>query len=179
MKFWPFIILIVIVSCSMKENESHLFDDLLNDEFVVINLKKYKLDSVPEEIGRLKNAKSIRIFLTGSEGWVIYPPLSVLGEQAKTPPFRSLPKAITDLRNLRTLELVGLNLKALPEGFDNLQNLDSLTLVLNKLTIKNEIQKINSLKNLKYLGILGNIVTTEDLAELKKANPGLTIDSGL
>jgi hypothetical protein len=143
---------------------------------VVIYLNNYGLDKVPREIGRLKKARSLYITQDSAGGWTIYPPLSAL---IKMPPFRELPDEITDLINLKTLSLVGLDLKRLPDDFDKLENLDSLNLFFNKLTISDELEKLKQLKNLKYLDVSGNMVDTADILELRKANPNLTIKSML
>jgi Leucine-rich repeat (LRR) protein len=74
---------------------------------------------------------------------------------------------------------VGLDLNRLPDNFGKLQNLDSLNLMMNKLTISREIPKLKELKNLKYLGIYGNKIDTRDIKELKNSNPNLVINSGL
>lgn len=154
-------------------------DGLADKEAVVIYLSKYNLDSVPQEIGRLKKVKSLYITMDSITGWTIYPPLSALHQMSETPPFRQLPHEITELKNLKTLELVGLNLKTLPDNFGKLENLDSLNLILNKLTISNELGKLKKLKNLRYLALFGNKVHTVDINELKRENPNLVIDSEL
>jgi Leucine-rich repeat (LRR) protein len=169
----------LIVSCSTRDNEQYLFDRLTKKETVVIYLGQYNMDSVPKEIGRLKNAKKLLITMDSTNGWAIYPPLSALQQRTETPPFRLLPDEITQLSNLKTLQLVGLNLKTLPDNFGKLENLDSLNLSLNKLTISNEIGKLKKLKKLKYLGLFGNKVDTVSIKELKKENPNLIIESGL
>ena len=167
----------LIISCSTTNREKYLFDGLTDKEVVVIYLSNYNLDSVPREIGRLKKVQNLYITMD-STGWTIYPPLSALQQRAEAPPFRQLPDEITELIKLKTLGLVGLDLKTLPVNFGNLENLDSLNLALNKLTISNEVEKLNRLQNLKYLGLFGNRVDTVDIRELKRANPNLIIYNG-
>ena len=117
--------------------------------------------------------------MDSTSGWTIYPPLSALQQMTERPPFRQLPDEITELTNLKTLGLVGLDLKTLPDNFDKLENLDSLNLIFNKLTISNETEKLKKLKNLKYLALFGNRVDKVDIRELKRENPNLIIESGL
>lgn len=167
------------MSCATNDNEKGLFDHLADKETVVIYLSKYNLDSVPSDISQLRKVKSLYIAKDSSSGWTVYPPLSAMRQMTKVPPFQQLPNEITDLTELENLVLIGLDLKSLPDNFDKLQKLDSLNLMLNKLTISNEIEKLKKLKRLKYLGLLGNNVDTVDINKLRRSNPMLTIESGL
>lgn len=168
-----------LISCSSNEKKKGVFDDLADKETVVIYLSNYYLDSVPRDIVKLRKVKSLCIAKDSTNGWTIYPPLSALMQRADIPPFRKLPNEITELTNLRNLDLIGLDLKTLPDNFDKLQKLDSLNLIFNKLTISNEIEKLKKLKNLRYLGLFGNKVDTSDIRQLKMENPNLNIQSGL
>ncbi len=174
-----FLVTILLISCSTTEKNQYLFDRLTDQETVTIYLSKYHLDSIPSEIGRLKKARKLYVTLDSSGGWTIYPPLSALQQRTEKPPFKLLPNEITELSNLKNLRLVELNLKQLPDDFGKLENLDSLDLTLNKLTISNELDKLMKLKKLKYLGLFGNSVEATDIEKLKKGNPDLTIASGL
>ena len=109
-------------------------------------------------------------------GWTIYPPLSAFEEYIDRPPFRYLPNEITGLTKLRDLTLRQLAIKTLPIEFDRLENLEKLDLSINKLTIKDEIDKLRNLKKLKQLTLFGNRVRKEDIVILKAANPALSID---
>ena len=163
------------IACTTTEKRKGLFDNFVDEEKAVIYLSQYNLDSVPSEIGRLKNVKSLYITKDSMSGWSIYPPPSELQQLTEIPPFRQLPNELGELTNLQNLGLVGLDLKELPDNFGQLQNLDSLNLIMNKLTISKEINKLKELKNLKYLALFGNKVDTTDINELKKANPNLVI----
>jgi len=148
-------------------------------EEVEIRLSRYKLDSVPPEIGELKGVKKLFISKDSAQGWVSYPPLSALDEFRTRPPYRYLPDELTELTSLQSLTLIDLDLVALPENIDKLQSLDTLVLFMNKLTVSKEVAKLKKLKRLRYLGILGNKVTVDDLAQLKQSNPGLHIDADI
>ena len=173
------LLITLLISCTNADKEKYLFDRLTDEETVIIYLSKYNLDTVPQEIGRLKKVKDLYITMDSTNGWTIYPPLSALHQMIEIPPFRQLPEEITELTNIETLGLVGLDLKTLPDSFGRLEKLDSLNLGLNKLTISNELEKLRKLKNLKYLGLFCNRVDTVDIKELKRENPNLIIDSGL
>ena len=119
-----------------------LFDNLVDKEEIVIYLSRYNLDSVPSDIGKLKNAKSLYISKDSADAWTIYPPMLVIAQLREVAPVRELPKELTKLSKLQNLGLVGLDLKRLPDDFGKLQNLDSLNLMLNKLVISEELEKL-------------------------------------
>jgi len=166
-------------SCTPSSDQESLFHNLADRKSVVIYLAKYDLDTIPEDIRMLKNAERLLILKDSVGGWTVYPPLSAFREAVDFPPFRKLPAGITSLKNLRSLSLIELDLAELPEGFDRLQHLDSLSLSLNKLTISREVDKLKKLKHLRYLELYGNKVDTADVRALKRANPDLVIASGL
>lgn len=172
------ILTIFLFGCGATKKKTGLFDDLADKTSLEIYLKTYGLDSVPKDIGQLKAVRKLYIAKDSARGWTIYPPLGDLDQRTVTPPFRHLPDEITALTNLESLVLRDLDLKTLPDNFGNLRNLDSLSLLMNKLTLSQEIEKLKGLKKLKYLEIYGNKVDTADLQELKKAIPGLTIYNG-
>lgn len=177
MKIITYIVIFLLLGC--KARKANLFESPQNECDVEIYLSKYKLDSVPSDISVLKEVKKLYINSDTTKGWTIYPPLSALGNDKSKPPFRHLPKEITELTKLQSLTLINLDLVALPDNIYRLENLDTLILYMNKLTVANEIEKIKRLPKLKYLGILGNDITANDLIELKKSNPGLTINPDL
>jgi Leucine-rich repeat (LRR) protein len=165
-------------SCIDKDSKS-IFQSLKGLSNVEISLSDYKLDSVPPDIGTLEGVKRLYITKDGVGGWTSYPPLSALGQTPNTPPFRYLPEEVTNLTTLQSLTLINLDIVALPNNIGKLQNLDSLILFQNKLTVSKEIGKLKKLKQLKYLGLFGNYVTASDLTQLKESIPGLVINSDL
>lgn len=179
MRLQSIILSVLLMSCSTTDQKKGMLDNLADKEVVVIYLSKYDLEHVPADIGKLTKAKSLSIRKDSATGWTIYPPLSARGQWKKTPPFRQLPEEITNLSELRKLSLPALDLTELPDDFAKLQKLDSLDLFMNKLTIANEVEKLKQLKKLKYLVLVGNDIDTADINELKRANLGLTINSGL
>jgi Leucine-rich repeat (LRR) protein len=165
----------LLIGCTTTEKKKELFDNFLDKETAVIYLSQYNLDSVPAEIAKLKKVKSLYITKDSINGWAIYPPSSEIQRMMEIPPFRQLPIELGELTHLKNLGLVGLDLKQLPNNFGQLQDLDSLNLTMNKLTISEEIEKLKELKNLKYLALFGNRVDSIDVSELKKSNPNLVI----
>jgi Leucine-rich repeat (LRR) protein len=168
--------MMLLLSCKKRDNDSNLFNNLVHKDAVQIYLNAYHLDSVPKEVGRLTGVKRLYIAMDSGTGWTVYPPLSAMDQRIKTPPFKHLPNEITTLVTLERLALIGLDLVALPDNFDKLENLDSLSLFMNKLTISDEIQKLKKLKKLKYIALFGNNVDSIDVQELKKAIPGIFVE---
>ena len=177
MRFSTYIFVIFLFGCN-PNNSKTVFDPLKEKTDIEIYLSDYGLESVPQEIRILKNVKRLYI-AKDSSGWVIYPPLSALAQDKSTQPSRYLPNEISELSNLTSLTLVNLDLVSLPENIDRLEKLDTLILYMNKLTISNELEKLKRLRSLKYLGLLGNDLTANDLSELKRTIPGITINPGL
>ena len=170
------ILTILLVSCNDKYGDSKLFKDLTDKTEVTIVLKAYGLDSVPKEIGRLTNAKTMTLTLDSLKGWTVYPPLSAVEGSVDYPPFKTLPDDISELRNLERLIVYKLNITKLPDNFGDLSNLEYLDLSMNKLTVSNEISKLKKLKKLKYLGLFGNRIDTLTIINWEKENPDLQID---
>jgi Leucine-rich repeat (LRR) protein len=159
----------------MHDEKGKLFTDLQDKESVVIVLSKYQLDSIPPEIGTLKNAKALTISMDSLHGWTVYPPISALDQKNVQPPFKKLPHEITSLTNLKELTIHGLNIRTLPDDFGNLKELEYLDLTMNKLMVSDELDKLRKLKNLKYLVLSGNRVDTIAMKAFEKENPGIQI----
>ena len=168
-------LILLVFGCGDRSHGSRVFHRLADQETVTIYLNKYSLDSVPPAIGDLAKVRRLFIAKDSTSGWTVYPPLSALKLWTQRPPFHHLPSEICKLKNLHRLDLIHLDLVDLPDDFDTLQNLDSLDLTLNKLTIANEVDVLNSLRRLKYLALFGNQVDSADVAALKRANPGLVV----
>lgn len=164
--------LLICMSCQTKNN---LFEAHKNDEVVEIVLSNYGLEEIPGEIGTLKNVKQLTLLKDSSKGWVIYPPMSAFSNRELTPPFYSLPKEITELQQLESLTIIGLNIHSLPENFEKLENLKQLNLSLNKLTLSNEVEKIVRLKKLKTLSLFGNKIDSAGLRFIKQERPDIQL----
>lgn len=174
MKILIYISTVFLISCQAKKD--NLFEALQQEADVEIYLSEYELQEIPSDIGILKKARRLYINSDTVGGWTIYPPLSVFEEERINPPFRHIPEEMTELTDLQSLSLVNLDLVTLPDNIDRLEQLDTLILFRNKLTIAKEIEKLKRLTNLKYLGILGNVVTANDIIDLKRSNPDLEIN---
>ncbi|MDF4220367.1 hypothetical protein PXC01_02140 [Maribacter sp. M208] len=168
------VILILIFSCEPKR----LFKDLENKEQVFIELSAYGLDEIPNEVGKLKSAKKLEIYLDSVEGWTIYPPLSAIDQFIDEPPFRTIPPELLELEGLEQLTLYGLAIKTLPKDLYRLKNLEYLDLSMNKLTISEEMAKLKKLKKLKCVELFGNRVNELELEKWRTENPNLQIRYG-
>jgi hypothetical protein len=171
------VLTVFLIGCSTSDKQNDFFKDVIGKEDILITLNTYGLDSVPREIGQLKNTKSLTILMDSAKrGWTIYPPLFATDPRLDNPPFKTLPNEITELKNLERLIIVDLNLSNLPSDFYKLENLEYLDLSMNKLTISKEIEKLKRLKKLKYLGLFGNRVDTIDIKKLKEEIPDIQIN---
>jgi Leucine-rich repeat (LRR) protein len=171
-----YIFLTTILFFSSSCEPNYIFKGLENKEYVFINLKKYGLDSIPKEIGKLKKVKELEILMESTDGWTIYPPLSAIDKWIDEPPFRSIPSELLYLNGLEKLTLHGLNIQRLPEGLDKLENLKYLDLSMNKLTISKEIPKLKKIKKLKYLQLFGNRINKLEIEEWRKDSPNIKIE---
>ena len=162
---------IFLMSC----NSSTLFSDLQKDESVTISLSEYGLTKVPREITQLENVQILTIRMNENE-WVIYSPRSAWNQMVDSPPFETLPDEIATMSQLKELNLAGLNLKSLPNNFNQLKNLASLNLAMNKLDISSEIPKLQQLKKLTQLTIYGNKLDTTEIENWLNSSSGLHID---
>ncbi len=176
MRYWPILFVIVFLSCQPTQMKSSVFDEFQNKEEIVFVLSEYGLDSIPPGIGTLKKVEKLIISRDSiKSGWTIHPPLSYLDTMIDKPPFQNLPDEIIELGELHFLSISELNIKTLPARFGEMTLLDSLDLSMNKLTLSNELDKLKSLKNLKYLNLIGNRVDSLDVEELKRSIPGLEV----
>ncbi|WP_372370057.1 leucine-rich repeat domain-containing protein [Candidatus Uabimicrobium sp. HlEnr_7] len=111
-----------------------------------LNLLCNPLKNLPREIGQLQNLRYLNLY-----GYSL----------------RKLPKEIWQLRNLRCLNLSGNNeLRRLPQGIEQLENITDLYLPRNLRKIPKEISK---LPKIKYLHICGYPVTKipEEIRNMK------------
>lgn len=175
--FMIFVLATLLINCHTSTSKVMLVDDFRNQESVEIRLTEYGLEEVPAEINQLQEVKRLTISRDSlPTGWTIYPPQSAFENQKFKPPLYQLPDEITQLTGLTSLRLISLDLVKLPENLHFLENLDTLDLSLNKLTIKDELEKLKSLPKLKFLALFGNKAGSAEVAALKKAIPGLVVD---
>lgn len=157
---------VLLLACERNKNismiESHIIGDTL-----VLPLCNLNLENIPEEIGEYKELKVLQVVCR--DGWTVNPPLSSLGDGNKVfePEMRIgfLPESVMKLKKLKVLSISQVGLKTLPNDVYKLEELEYLDLSDNAMTIKDELTKIEKLKNLKRVIIIGNYY---ELSEIEK-----------
>ena len=138
-----------------------------NPNAEVLYLFRNGLDSIPEEIGLLKNLKE----LTVSSNNITYVP-PVIGEltnlekiSLKSNKIKNIPSSFGNLKNLKDLELDNNEIVVLPETICDLENLETLSVTNNKLThLPNHLQELPA-----------SMAELESLVELNVAGSGQMI----
>ncbi|WP_271784722.1 hypothetical protein [Aquimarina algiphila] len=166
---------LILIPLLLGCKPNHMFKKLENDKVVFIGLDKYGLDSIPPEIGKLKNVEELIIAQDSLMGWSIYPPASAMSQMVDLSPHKTLPDELTELNSLKKLNISGLNIRTLPTDFGHLKNLEYLNISMNKLDINNEISKLKSLPNLKVLTIVGNRIDSTQIKQWRNDNPNINI----
>lgn len=167
-----FLTLMLIAACQ----QNNMFKDITQYDKVIIVLDEYKLDSIPKEIGVLKNAKELVISMNNNDSWTIYPPQSAMEYWVNSPPFTTIPDELLELGKLEKLSLIGLNIKTLPAGIYQLKNLEYLNLSFNKLNVTNELPKLKKMPKLNHVVLFGNNVNIEDIKKWRTQNPNINIE---
>lgn len=176
---WAFaqtVIIFITVMLVSACQQNNMFKDFLQDEKVIIALNEYELDCIPKEIGTLKNTKELVISMNNFDYWTIYPPQSAMEYWINSPPFTAIPTELLKLSKLEKLTLIGLNIKTLPEGIDQLENLEYLNLSFNKLNITDELPKLIKLPKLNHIVLIGNKVNMNHIKKWRIENPAIHIE---
>lgn len=145
-----------ILTNGLKEVYS-LSEALKNPDSVYkLNLRRKRIDSIPPEIGKLKNLEVL--IISGST--VKFLPKEIENCKklksiiANSSRLEELPSSLENLRNLRTLKVGNCNLKSIPKEIGNIKSLWELSIGHNKITtLPNELAK---LENLTWLDISNN-----------------------
>ncbi|MBX2844049.1 MAG: hypothetical protein KTR26_19920 [Flammeovirgaceae bacterium] len=148
-----------------------------NEKSAVINLDEIQTNEIPHEIGELTTIEKLIIQPTKTNGnWSVYPALSWYENREIKPPYRFIPVEIGQLKALKSLSLVNLDIKELPETLIHLQSLEFLNVSLNKLELENELPKFRVLKKLKHLMVLGNHYNELEMQKFKAEFPSLNFE---
>ena len=120
-----FFVAFCLLGCQSSEPDMNL-ENFKYETTAVLVLDELGADEIPKEIGQLTHAESIIIHATRPEGeFQFYPPVSWYERRELKPPFRTLPirtlpKEIGQLKNLKSLSLVNLDIHELPTTFSQL-----------------------------------------------------------
>lgn len=144
---------------------------------VVLILDELNTQDIPSDLSELRKVADLTISQSAIEsGWSIYPPNSYFENRPLEPPFKTLPASIGQLKNLKSLKLMNMDLGELPMAISELTQLEYLDLSMNKLDMSKEIKKLETLPNLKYLRVWGNHFDEVVMLKFQEDHPGLKLD---
>lgn len=140
-------------------------------EVRILDLSGKGLTTFPRQIFKFKNLEEIDL---SPEQLLIFrgtTPQAIKGNDIP-----SIPEDISKLRNLRSLNLQGTNLKTLPYGLVNLEQLSYLDLSYNaELNAKTVMLIVPKLTGLRFLDLSGCDISIANILILKEKMPGVVI----
>jgi hypothetical protein len=162
-------ILAIIPLITVAQNHRAVFTkDSLS---IILSKDERAVKFISRTLKRFPNSKALSIKFKKT-GWIGY---GFVGDDVmeikKGPTLSAIPEAISALKNLQRLYLVGLNLNNIPKSVTQLHNLTLIDLSFNQLS-NIEIKKIEGLKQLRILKIYGQSDLSA-LNDLKAFNPNL------
>ena len=166
-----FVIFLTIVSACSQSTDRYT----KNQDAGYLSIEGLIDASINERIKSFYEVEKLVVSKENESGWHVYPP-----RESDDPIFDQVPQkllydAIGDLRQLKYLSVMDLDLTSLPESISRLTSLDTLNLSLNYLTISRELDKLSQLKKLKYLDIRNNRIDTLVLKKWMSDKPGLKV----
>jgi Leucine-rich repeat (LRR) protein len=108
-----------------------------------------EINGLPEAIGTLINLEELII----EARFASYPPITSEPQITSSGKIETLPESIGNLRKLRVLTLQAVGLKALPESFTALKNLQELDISFNEFEFAPLEAQLAKLPNLKRIRI--------------------------
>ena len=155
---------VMLIACQ-SEKHYGIPDD---SQVVDLYLDEHDLKSIPDDIGKFKEAEILRIRNSRDGKWMIFPPaFSEVGDKPLT-------SGICGLENVRELDISMQILTSLPDCFVGLKALERLDLRYNFLDIGKEWEKLRQLPNLKMIYLDGNIFSKDSLRRWNKDHPGIS-----
>jgi Leucine-rich repeat (LRR) protein len=153
------VLLIFLSSCTKKEKNIEIID-----------LSGLKLTQIPDSVFIHTELKELYL---GAAGFIYYPALSGMLPTTQTGylvnNLTELDTRISELKNLKILNLTSNRLKELPDALTELNNLEVLDLSFNHdLNVIAEIPKLKQLPKLKMLIII-NVQLKEQVEIVKRA----------
>ena len=160
MRVLIFLILFLLADCSFSGEPKVKF----------VNLSNQKLSAIPDSIYTMDKLE----YLDLGNGFTIYPPLSALspdelsGESMNQ--ITQISENISQLKQLKVLNVCANDLRSLPNGLVQLRMLDTLDISHNKhLQLANELETLSKMTWLKYLNIIGTNADPESVDKIKKS----------
>lgn len=166
MKVLIYYVLILLTACTFQHGP----------DVKSVNLSNRKLSAIPDSIYSMDKLE----YLDLSNGLTIYPPLSALptGEMSQDSmnEVTQIAENISQLRQLKVLNVRTNDLRSLPQGLLKLKLLDTLDISFNRhLLIADELDILGKMTWLKYLNITATNVDQYSVDEIKKSLPSTKI----
>lgn len=170
----------VLKSLSITNNRiNRIPDDIgLLTNIVTLNLHGNKLESLPASLSKL--CFLCELDLSSNQLFELPSGISELTAlekiSLKLNSFISFPKAVLAVEKLTSLDLMWNKISEIPETISKLKNIEYIDLRYNKLsTLPDSL--LNQMPSLKYLNIVGNQFSIEELERIKTViSPNLTTD---
>ncbi len=147
------------------------------EQALTITLDELTNNEIPDEIWDSLELTELSIQKTQPKpGWKTYPPLSWYKSVEFTPPYWVLSNKIGQLRSLKTLSIVDLDLRTLPDSIIHLSKLEHINLSFNKIDLGFELDKFRQLKSLKRLTAYGNHYDEAVIQAFKSEFPNILVE---
>lgn len=174
----------VIVEKYKEEDDKSIKNaDYLNDmTYLYLDLSMPGIDMV---IDAMSNFQNIKILVITSKDIPSYTNVSKILQNASKFPleelyiinlkvfFTNIPSETFQFQNLKILELFQNNIKMVPQELSKLKKLETLMLDMNPLLSIDE--QVNSLPNLKELGVQKTQIPTSEVESMQHNKPNLKI----
>ncbi|OEK06597.1 hypothetical protein [Roseivirga misakiensis] len=158
-------------------NSKGYFGDELREGSIILTLDELSTKEIPDSLWNNEELEELTIQKTRANmQWSTRSPLSWYETVEFTPPYRELSDKVGKLKRLKSLILVDLDIKTLPESITQLKHLEILNLSFNKLELPEELSKLKVLKSLKHLILIGNHYDPHEMEEYQKEFPNLRIE---
>jgi|GEM_PF-2374188 len=137
-----------------------------NSTVKVVNLSNRKLAAIPDSIYSLEKLE----YLNLGNSITVYPPLSALTSEDNLNQITQISEKISQLHQLKVLNVCANDLRSLPKGLLELRMLDTLDISHNKnLQIANELEILSKMTWLKCLNITGTNTDQNSIDEIKNS----------
>ena len=153
------VVLFLLIGCAFRDDSN----------VKVVDLSNRKLSAIPDSIYLMDKLE----YLDLGNSFTIYPPLSALPSDDHSEDnmnqITQISENISQLRQLKVLNMCANDLRSLPRGLVKLRTLDTLNISLNKhLQLSNELETLSKMTWLKYLNIMGTNTDQKSIDEIKK-----------